>query len=164
MLGQVEADSIFECHGLLVLIWVSFHQFVELDALKWTHLPDVLLHRGEAATDTDHNLVSLDHQDRKLSSNLVLALVCRRFLLELDDGEQGKQDSVEFLLVHDLEELKLFESGLLRLHALLLSLKIECRLFGLEILWLVHFKHFLLNFLSTFKFKRGKFFVEFFLD
>ena len=99
-----------------------------------------------------------------MSSNLVLALVCRRLLLELDDGEQGKQDSVEFLLVHDLEELELFESGLLRLHALLLSLKIERRLFGLEILWLVNFKHLLLNFLSTFKFKRGKFFGEFFLD
>ena len=164
VLLEIEGDRIFKCHGLLILIWVAFHQLVELDALEGAHLPDVLLDRGEAAANTDHDLVGLDHQNTDLRSNHVLAFIGGWLLLKLDNGKHGKKHGVELVLVHDFEEFVLFEPGLSRLLTERLSLQVQLLLLGLKILRLVDFDHLFLNCLCTFKFKCGQRLEYFLID
>ena len=88
MFFEVECHSFHKSHFRFILNWVAFHEFVNLDTLKGTDLFDMGFESGEATTHSDHNLIGLDHEDRSQRANQVLALLRRRSLFNLNNGQQ----------------------------------------------------------------------------
>lgn len=112
VLDEVEVDGFLERFLRLSLLQIALHELVDFDTFEGADLSDILFECGEAATDTDHDLVRFNHEYACLRTDHILALIsCSLALFKLDYRQECDQDDLQLSLAHDPQVLELFNYG-----------------------------------------------------